>query len=153
MKKLVALIIAALAVACEKPVKLSDAELKEIIHQQNEKLEAAFKAGDVEQLALLYSPDAKLSADGEENIYKGRDAIKKFWEAAIKGTELVDMETNTLSIDASGDVVYETGKVTNKVRYQDSVYVSTAKYVNVWRKQPDGSYLLDVDTWNEAKGQ
>lgn len=148
MKRTLLLFAVLLAVACE-PVKLSEAELKEIVHQQNEKLEAAFKTGDVEQLALMYSPDAKLSANGEKEIHRGRDAIKKFWTNGLQGAELVDMETNTISIDASGDLIYETGKVTTKVKVEDSIFVEQAKYVNVWKKQPDGSYLLEIDTWNE----
>jgi ketosteroid isomerase-like protein len=148
MKQIVFIIFTAAVITACQPAKLSESELKEILHQQNEKLEAAFKSGDVEKLALMYSPEAKLSGDGEAEIHTGRDAIKKFWATAMEGSQLVDMETSTQSIDASGDVIYETGKVTSKVKYQDSVYTSTAKYVNVWKKQPDGSYLLEIDTWN-----
>lgn len=148
MKRTLILFAAVLAVACE-PAKLSEAEMKEIVHRQNEKLEAAFKARDIEELALMYSPDAKLSGNGAKEIYRGRDEIKKFWKEGLQGAELIDMETNTMSIDGSGDLIYETGKVTTKVKVEDSVYVETAKYVNVWKKQPDGSYLLEVDSWNE----
>ena len=149
MKRTLILFATVLTMACE-PAKLSEAELKEIVHQQNEKIQTAFMTADIEQLVLMYSPDAKLSGNGEKQIYRGRDAIKKFWTDAMKGAQLVDMETNTMTVDASGDIIYETGLVTTKVRIEDSVYVETGKYVNVWKKQSDGTYLLDVDTWNEV---
>jgi hypothetical protein len=45
-------------------------------------------------------------------------------------------------------VIYETGITTTRTQYKDSVYVTTVKFANVWKRQADGTYLLDVDIWN-----
>jgi len=51
-------------------------------------------------------------------------------------------------VDGDINVIYETGKTTTKTLYKDSVYTSKVKFANVWKRQADGSYLLDVDIWN-----
>jgi ketosteroid isomerase-like protein len=148
MKKTIILSALVIAVAACQPKQLSEEDAKAIVKQQNEKLEEAFKSGDSEKLAAMYSADAKLCANDVNQIFKGRDAIKKFWASEMEGSKLVDMETETASVDASGDIIYETGIVTNKIEFQDSVYAFKAKYANIWKKQSDGTYLLDVDIWN-----
>ena len=96
----------------------------------------------------MYSDSAKLCPNRSSDIYVGRDAIRKFWSAAAEGSKLLEMNTETLSVDGSSDVIYETGITTTRNFYRDSVYVSKVKFANVWKKQADGTYLLDVDIWN-----
>jgi ketosteroid isomerase-like protein len=126
---------------------LSKTEMRSILHERNEKLGEYFKAGDIEKLVTMYSDSAKLCPNGAD-IYIGRESIRKFWTAASEGSKLLEMNTETLTVDGNADLIYETGKTTTKTLYQDSVYVSTVKFANVWKKQADGSYLLDVDIWN-----
>ena len=40
------------------------------------------------------------------------------------------------------------GNTFSDILYKDSVYQVKVKYINVWRKQPQGDYKLDVDFWN-----
>jgi ketosteroid isomerase-like protein len=126
---------------------LSKTEMRTILHERNEKLGEYFKAGDIEKLVTMYSDSAKLCPNGAD-IYIGRESIRKFWTAASEGSKLLEMNTETLTVDGNADVIYETGKTTTKTLYQDSVYLSTVKFANVWKKQSDGTYLLDVDIWN-----
>jgi ketosteroid isomerase-like protein len=136
-----------LAVACQ-PKPLSRSEIRKILHERNEKLGEYFKAGDATQLATMYSDSAKLCPNGGD-LYIGRDAIKEFWRKAMNGAKLLEMTTETITVDGNVDIIYETGKTTSKTLYQDSVYVAKVKFANVWKKQADGSYLLDVDIWNK----
>jgi ketosteroid isomerase-like protein len=121
--------------------------MAEILHERNEKLGELFKAGDASKLALMYSDSAKLCPNGGE-LYIGRRAIRDFWEKGMAGAKLIEMNTETITIDGNGDVIYETGKTTSKTLYKDSMYVFRVKFANVWKKQPDGNFLLDVDIWN-----
>ncbi|HEY9009159.1 YybH family protein [Ohtaekwangia sp.] len=143
------LLILALS-SCERTT-LSPTEMRVILHERNETLGKFFKEGDVEKLATMYTDSAKLCPNGAVDIYIGREAIKQFWKEAMEGSQLLDMKTETLSVNGNHDLIYETGKTTTHTKYQDSVYVSEVKFANVWKRQQDGSYRLDVDIWNAIK--
>jgi Domain of unknown function (DUF4440) len=137
-------------IGCQQSTPSDTVEPKAIVHAQNEKLKAFFLAGDMDKLSQLYTKNAKLSGDGNEDIVIGREAIRDFWKKAMDGVKVMDMNTQTLTIDAAGGVIYETGKVTNKIAFLDSVHIFKAKYVNVWRKE-EGEYKLDVDSWTDIQ--
>jgi len=58
------------------------------------------------------------------------------------------METLVLTVDGDKNMIYETGKAFSQILFNDSIYHAQVKYINVWRRQPDGGYKLDVDFWN-----
>jgi ketosteroid isomerase-like protein len=151
MNKILVAISLLMLLTCREH-SLSKAEMMEILNERNEKLGEYFKSGDVDKLVTMYADSAKLCPNRAGEIYIGREAIKKFWAAASEGSKLLEMNTETLSVDGNADLIYETGITTTKTLYQDSVYVSKVKFANVWKKQNDGTYLLDVDIWN-AIGQ
>jgi len=124
--------------------------MRSIVESRNEQLAECFKSGDVERLALMYSDSAKLCPNGYHFIY-GRDSIKAFWAEDFKTSKTIEMHTNILTIDGNIEVIYETGLATSNIIYNDSIYNPTVKYINVWRRQSDGSYLLDIDFWNKPK--
>ena len=150
MNKLIFIFALLVIVGCQEK-KLSQEQMKGIVHEQNERLEALFKEGDPEKIAAFYDADAKLSAEDANEVFVGREAIKNFWKTELVGSKLIDMETNTVTVDGAGDVIYETGIVKLKIQLPDTVVETSSKFVNVWKKQDDGSYLLDVDSWNTIK--
>ncbi len=135
--------------SCKDSVRaLSKDEMKAIVKKQNEILKKCFKDGNADNLAMMYTESAKLSPNGSPFV-NGRDSIKSFWEADFKSSKLLEMKTNTLTIDGDENIIYETGTTTSDILYKDSVYHVKVKYVNVWRKQPEGDYKLDIDFWND----
>lgn len=148
MRFLVLIIAVAIGCCSCKEEKPSAAKMREILHERNEKLGAFFKEGNAEKLASMYTDSAKLCPNGTYEIFVGKQTIKNFWSRAMKDSQLLDMETQTLTVDGSGEYIYETGRTRTKVKYQDSVFVTEVKFANVWKRQTDGSYLLDVDIWN-----
>jgi ketosteroid isomerase-like protein len=129
---------------------LSKRSMMDIVEARNAQLAECFKSGDAEKVALMYSDSAKLSPNGFKFVY-GRDSIKAFWAEDFKTSRTIEMNTNVLTIDGDNEVIYETGLASSKIIYNDSTYNVTVKYINVWRKQPEGNYLLDIDFWNKAK--
>jgi ketosteroid isomerase-like protein len=135
-------------VSCNQGVqKISKDEMLKIVESRNVKLGEYFKAGDAEKLSLMYSDSAKLCPDGSKFV-NGRDSIKAFWAESFKTSKTMDMITNIYTIDGNKDIIYETGKASSKILYNDSLYNVTVKYINVWNRQSNGDYLLDVDFWN-----
>jgi ketosteroid isomerase-like protein len=149
MTRLLFLIFTILCIACERKT-ISKSEIRKILHERNERLGEYFKAGDAAKLAMMYSDSAKLCPNGGD-LYIGRKAIEDFWKKGMEGAKLLEMKTETLTVDGTTEVIYETGKTTSKTLYKDSVYVFKVKFANVWRKQNDGTYLLDVDIWNSLQ--
>lgn len=148
-KVLLSIAVLLLIVACQ-PAELSKQEMRDILHSRNEELGSLFKAGDAERLSMMYSDSAKLCPNGAD-LYIGRQAIRDFWKQTMKGSKLVEMNTETLTVDGNREVIYETGKTTSKILIKDSVLTFHVKFANVWRKQKDGAYLLDVDIWNSLQ--
>lgn len=137
--------------ACNEPNKmLSKKEMKEIVDSRNTMLGECFKSGDAERVAAMYCDSAKLSPNGSPFVH-GRKNIRDFWVEDFKTSKTLDMSTKVLTIDGNRDIIYETGLASSKIMYKDSLYNVTVKYINVWRRQPDGNYLLDIDFWNKAK--
>lgn len=135
-------------VACRQSGSdLTKLEMQNIVEQQNKLLEKYFIESNIDGLALLYADSAKLSPNGGNFVF-GRDRIKLFWANDFKESKVLEMKTNVLTIDGNAEVIYETGKTDSKILYNDSIYLAHVKYINVWRKQSDGSYKLDIDFWN-----
>ena len=134
--------------SCTSPEKrFSKAEMRAIVEERNAKLGECFKSGDAEMLASMYTDSAKLCPNGFDFVL-GRDSIKAFWAEDFKTSKVVDMETTVFTIDGNIDVIYETGKSSSKIFYNDSLHHFKVKYINIWRRQTNGEYLLDVDFWN-----
>jgi ketosteroid isomerase-like protein len=132
----------------QKKQPLSKAEMMKIVEERNEKLAECFKESNADKLAEMYTDSAKLCPNGN-NFVVGNSNIKAFWTEDFKTSKVLEMNTNVMTIDGNDEVIYETGKTTSRILYEDSVYVPTVKYINVWKKQPDGTYKLDVDFWNK----
>ena len=140
-----------LLISCKSSnTQISKSDLRKIVEARNTKLAECFKSGDADKLALMYADSAKLSPNGLNFVY-GRDSIRAFWAEDFKTSKVVEMDTKVMTIDGNSDVIYETGITTSKIIYMDTMYIPTVKYINVWRKQTDGSYLLDIDFWNKPK--
>jgi ketosteroid isomerase-like protein len=135
--------------SCKKSsLTLAKAKMRAIVEQQNEALGNCFTKGDADKLAEMYTDSAKLSPNGSRFII-GRDSIKSFWKEDFKSSKVLKMETLVLTINGDENYIYETGKAFSEILYNDTVYHARVKYINVWRKQPNGDYKLDVDFWNK----
>ena len=122
--------------------------MKTIVEKQNAILGNCFIEGNAIKLAEMYADSAKLSPNGSRFIV-GRDSIRAFWQEDFKSSKVLKMETRVLTIDGDENFIYETGKAFSDIAYNDSVYHARVKYINVWCKQPNGDYKLDVDFWNK----
>ena len=127
---------------------LSKAEMKAIVEKQNEVLGNCFINGNADKLAEMYTDSAKLSPNGSRFIV-GRDSIKSFWKEDFKSSKVLKMKTMVMTIDGNENLIYETGYALSDILYNDTLYHARVKYINVWCKQSNGAYKLDVDFWNK----
>jgi len=100
---------------------------------------------DFERISVLYSENAKYGKD-DEDFLTGRAAIRKYWRQFVASAEFTDLILETMTVQGSGSLIYETGRGYTTRAQGKPPY--KFKYVNVWVRQPDGSYKLDVDFYN-----
>lgn len=144
------LLFCVLLFSCNNVQNLSQSEMEAITRDNNARLEKCYLAGDADKLGEMYDEYAKLSPDGGD-FHSGRRAITTFWKENLATAKITAMHTNTLSVSGNAEIIYETGTSYSETLYKDSLYKSTVKYVNVWKRQQDKSWKLAVDFWNDPK--
>jgi uncharacterized protein (TIGR02246 family) len=101
-------------------------------------------AGDWAALVELYTEDATFMPPNEATI-QGRASLQAWMEAypAISAASL-----NIQEIDGYGDIAYVRGTYAMTLTIAGVEVRDTGKYVEIRRKQADGSWLLAVDIFN-----
>lgn len=139
--------ISSSACAESKPNDEGVREARVAIEAANAKFSQAFARGDAKALAAMYTSDA-IAFPPDSEMIRGNEAIGAFWKATRDG----GVQSATLTTDdvgRSGDIAYEVGKVSLTIRpVGNEPTTAVAKYVVVWKRQPDGSWKLHRDIWN-----
>ena len=128
---------------------LSDAD-KASVRAVDEAWARAAKAGDGQAIAALYTTDAVLLPPGEP-IVKG-EAAKKYW--VDFGNEYAGpTELNTMTVEGGGDVATAIGTykmaLTPKKAGAKPLPIDEGKYIEVLKRQDDGSWKIAYDIWNQ----
>ncbi|MCI0526762.1 MAG: SgcJ/EcaC family oxidoreductase [Nitrospira sp.] len=124
------------------------AQIRKAIEEGITKWVEAFNKGDVAGVVAIYADDAMLLPPNGE-VIQGKQGIQEFWSSALQ--ILKDVSLNTLEIGGSGDTGYRIGKYTLKVQPEgQQPAMDSGKYVEVWKRQADGSWKLHADIWNSS---
>lgn len=110
--------------------------------------EKAFNSGDASGVAQKYTKDARLMPPNSE-IVAGRDEIEGFTkEFLATGAQI---KFNLLTVHESGDLAAAVGK------YEMTIPIpggepqqDNGKYIEVWARQSDGSWLIVDDIFNSS---
>lgn len=108
----------------------------------------AFNEGNASGIAIYFTEDAFLMAPGGATK-RGRAAIEAYYQA-IFDDYLTELESGYEDVRVDGNLAYGRGfaKVKLTSKKDGSVSHSTAKYLNILEKQPDGQWLTTHDIWN-----
>ncbi len=144
-----ALLFIVLLAACQAPAPdagpLSDEEAAAIESTSDEWAESLM-ANDATAANAFYAADAVLMPPNMPSFGIG-PALEEF----LAGFTVTDFSTTSREIVGRGDLAYE------RAHYEISSFpagaaeiptTSRGKYLNIWRKQADGSWLITVNTWN-----
>ncbi len=146
---LTALALALVGTPCQLPAQeagpLSDEDVA-AIRASTESYAQAVRAGDWAGMAALYTEDAVLMAPNEPAV-QGRAAVEA-WIAA--SPPITEFSLAVVEIDGRGDLAYVrgTGSSTMMPEGASEPIQNTFKYVEIRRRQPDGTWLIAVDIWN-----
>ena len=121
--------------------------LRKSIEAQNAEYVASFNSQDPAGVALLHTENAVVMPPNHPAV-KGREDIQKFIEADIQAG-LRDLSLTTLTLDAADGVASEMGQYSLNIEIDGSESKpDSGKYVVVWKRQPSGVWLIDIDIWN-----
>ncbi len=144
MLPVLAVLSVSLAACAGGAASLSDADIA-AIEEVSESFAAAANANDWGGVAALYTEDAVLMPPNGPAV-QGRADIEAFFAAfpPFSGFTL-----NPVEIDGRGDLAFVRGTFSMTIEMEGMPAVQeTGKYIEIRRKQEDGSWLLAVDTFN-----
>lgn len=125
---------------------LPDTEFRQLLDDRHRAMRALVTKDDAAGLARLYTPQARL-APPDSPHFLGRETIQSWWQSHLQYAK--DQRRETLTVNGNEFMLYETGKLyTHYVAHDSASVWIVDKYAYIWRKQSDGTYLLDVDMWN-----
>jgi uncharacterized protein (TIGR02246 family) len=129
--------------ACAPTRRPSETAARQAIEAAVRRYVAATNQGDAQALADLYTDDAVLLPPDHEPV-RGREAIGAYWS---QGTD-EGLAVTTLSLEVDGDLGYLAGRY--NLAPTDEEPADSGKYVMCLKRQPDGSWKLTADIWNQS---
>lgn len=135
------------AAGCQSQTELVLAQADEAaIRQAFETALKAAAAGDAAAWAAVYAEDAVLLPPHGASV-QGREAIRT-WIAALP--PLSDVRGDVAELEGRGDVAYVRGSYSMKIAVPGAPVPvdEKGKYLEIWRRQADGSWKLARDMFN-----
>jgi uncharacterized protein (TIGR02246 family) len=139
--------------ACQQPATpaapggLTDAD-RAAIDSLHTAFAAAAVAGDFAKVASMYTEDASVMAPNQP-VATGRMAIQ---QALSAFPPLGEMKLIAHDVNGSGDLAAVRGTYALLMAPPGSPAISdTGSYVELWKKQADGKWLMAWDIWNSHK--
>ena len=120
-------------------------DVRPAIEAANRKWEAAVIRGDGPGVATLYTADGEL-LPYQSDFVSGREAIGKFWQAAIN-SGIKGVSLTTVEVEGHGNTAHEVG--TYELRGADGKPIDHGKYIVIW-KNVAGSWKLHRDIWTSS---
>ena len=126
-------------------IKISKEEMLRIVTERDNQFSIGVQRGDSALITNIYSDSARYVTPNKP-ILSGKVEIGKEWAGFLRMKEKpIDLILNIKDIRGSREIIYETGQgytlLADSTKWQFN-------YVNVWRLQKDGSYKLEIDTYN-----
>lgn len=122
-----------------------EARLRKAIDEGNALFLETRKRGDAAGFAALFADDGALLGAGGE-IIAGRKNIEEAMAGVMKSARLTGGTITTVDVFSMGDLAYETGKYSFTVeRAATAPRTVTGRYVEIWKRQPDGSWKMYRD--------
>ena len=107
----------------------------------------ALERGDAEGMAAQYVDDAVLVPPGGRMI-AGRDSIRAFWTPRNPDFRTLAHSLTTDRLEVAGDVAIEVGTWRQEGQLREEApRESAGRYLVVWRRQPDGAWKMQFDSW------
>ena len=134
--------------ACQPPAQeaagLSEEDVA-AIRSASDAWAEAFKADDDAAAVAFATEDAVLMPPNMP-AFQGRPALEEY----VASFTVTDFSVRRLEIDGRGDLAFERAAYVVSAVPEGLTEPTTnpGKYLAIWRKQADGSWLMAVQIWN-----
>ena len=119
---------------------------KDEIRAIDDAYEKAVANQDINAVGELYATNAKLLAPNAP-MATGRAEIQALLQGFLDAGAQ-SLELNTVETDDLGDTVIEVGRYTLGIQTPDGHMEDVGKYLQVFKRQSDGSFQLAYDAFN-----
>jgi len=141
---LASLVVGSIACQSPAPAGLTDAD-RAAFRQDVETFAKAVNAKDWGSAVTRYADDASMMPPNGAAV-QGRDQIKK-WMSDFPPVS--EFKAEIVDLDGRGDLAYVRGSYTMTITPPGGAPVSDrGKYLEIWRKQADGTWKIKWDTFN-----
>lgn len=102
-------------------------------------------AGDLEGYGQLFTEDCMIMPPNAPAM-KGREV----WSQMFTGFTFTEFNPTLIEVHGYGDIAHGRGAVsfTFQIEGAEESISETVKWIAIFRKQPDGRWLIAVDIWN-----
>jgi len=124
--------------------------LKAMVEDLGDKAEKCFLSGNVDAMLQYYCDDV-ISMPNLHPMIRGKADLKRQTEAILaSGLKFASLESTAIDVQGSGDLVYEVGTFRQAILVPGAKepLKQTGKYVNIWRRQPNGKLAIAVEIYN-----
>jgi uncharacterized protein (TIGR02246 family) len=122
---------------------------KQAIAEMSKARAKAFNEGDAKTIAGHFTKDGVLMAPGEE-VASGTEAVEAYYSKIFKAYH-TELDSWYEEIEVSGDLGFGRGeaRVTLVDKSTGDTTHSSSKYLNIVKRQEDGSWKTSHDVWND----
>ena len=97
--------------------------------------------------AVSFYTDDIIGMGADAPVVQGKANMQQYFEKMMQEKPQISFSTTKVEVARSGDLAYSWGTAKVGIRdKKDKIVETTAKYVSVWKKQPDGGWKIAVDT-------
>jgi uncharacterized protein (TIGR02246 family) len=121
-------------------------EVEQHISQIGQQWARHWNVGDLDKLIQAFAPDAVYMPPHHAAVH-GRDAIHEYLKTPMQHG-VGELTYEVTYIKHSGDLAYDVGRYSMSVPREGAKRQDRGKYLTVWRRQPNGEWLIVADTWS-----
>jgi ketosteroid isomerase-like protein len=139
--------IALLSFAFAGTASAGDMKIEKALRDLDAQWSAAAAAKDVDKTVSFYSDDALVMPPNAPSATT-KEAIRKIWKDLLTDAN-ISWKTKKVEVAQSGDLAFSSG--TYEVTLNDPTGTPVndrGKYLEVWKKQSDGTWKCVMDIWN-----
>ena len=143
------LLVLAFATACQSQATDTRAADEATLRKLDDEWSKAIGARDVEKVTSYYSDDAVVMPPNIPTL-TGKEPIRTLWKSMLESPAFSGgWKATKVEVAASGDLAYVSGNYEfAETDRGGNPIVDKGKYLEIWKKQPDGNWKCVADMFN-----
>jgi len=114
---------------------------------------AAHEKGDVESLAAMVTEDVVIMVPNADDL-RGRSAVKQAFTQMFSSMKVTDFVIQTREVDICDSAAFELATYTENLLFPGKPpQPIRGRYLLVWKRQPNQSWLIHRNLFNLASGE